>query len=91
MAKFTKDLAQPDALNVASIAAANDLFQDGRLFRYGEVGKGIPQAGLFEEEFAQITGRPYALGVNSGGCSLFLALKACGVGPGEKVLVNGNQ
>jgi dTDP-4-amino-4,6-dideoxygalactose transaminase len=89
MAKFTKDLAQPDALNVASIAAANDLFQDGRLFRYGEVGKGIPQAGLFEEEFAQITGRPYALGVNSGGCALFLALKACGVGPGEKVLVNG--
>ena len=86
---FTKDLAQPDPLNERSVAAAMELFEDGRLFRYGEVGKGVPQAALFEEEFAEIIGRPYALGVNSGGCALFLALKASGVSSGEKVLVNG--
>jgi dTDP-4-amino-4,6-dideoxygalactose transaminase len=89
MPKFTKDLGQPDALNDKSIAAAQRLFEDGRLFRYGEVGKGVAETGLLEEEFAAITGRSFALGVNSGGCALFLAMKASGVGPGEKVLVNG--
>ena len=33
-------------------------------------------------------GMHYAVGVNSGGCALFLALKAAGVEPGDRVLVN---
>ena len=41
-----------------------------------------------EEAFGEYVGSPYCLGLNSGGCALFLALKVAGVGPGTKVLTN---
>ncbi|MCP4328616.1 MAG: aminotransferase class I/II-fold pyridoxal phosphate-dependent enzyme [Alphaproteobacteria bacterium] len=62
--------------------------RDGRLFRYGEDRAGLPEAALLEQEFAAYLGIRYVVGVNSGGCAIFLALKAAGVGPGDKVLVN---
>ena len=41
-----------------------------------------------EEAFGDYVGSPYCLGVNSGGCALFLALKVAGVEPGTRVLTN---
>lgn len=86
---FDKDLAAPDGLSDEAIEAALDVMRDGRLFRYGEVaGGGKPAAALLEAEFAAMTGAKYCAAVNSGGCALFLSLKAAGVEPGDKVLLN---
>ena len=41
----------------------------------------------FEREFAAKLGTKHALGVTSGTAGLICALKACGIGPGDKVIV----
>jgi dTDP-4-amino-4,6-dideoxygalactose transaminase len=41
----------------------------------------------FENDFAQYCGSRFALGVSSGTAALELAMRACGVGPGDEVLV----
>jgi dTDP-4-amino-4,6-dideoxygalactose transaminase len=46
-----------------------------------------PEVRAFETEFAQTLGLPRVMGVDSGTSALELALKACGVGPGDEVLV----
>ena len=40
----------------------------------------------FEHEFARYIGAPHCIGVNSGTDALHLALRACGVGPGDAVV-----
>ncbi len=87
-AVFDGDLSDPGSISEDAIDAAVDLMRDGRLFRYGEDRGGVPEAALLEEEFAAYMGLKYAVGVNSGGCAIFIALKAAGVEPGDKVLVN---
>jgi dTDP-4-amino-4,6-dideoxygalactose transaminase len=42
-----------------------------------------------EEEFAAFTGAKYCVAVASGGYAMSCALRALGVGPGDKVLSNG--
>src|SRR5262249_46850322 len=44
------------------------------------------QAAGFEHEFASYLGAAHALGVASGTDALHLALRACGIGPGDAVL-----
>lgn len=46
-----------------------------------------PNVRAFEQEFAQALSLPRVLGVDSGTSALELALKACGVGPGDEVIV----
>ncbi len=87
-AVFEGDLSAPDPIPQEGIDAAVRLMRDGRLFRYGEDRTSLPEAALLEEEFAAYMGTRFCAGVNSGGCALFIALKACGVSPGDKVLVN---
>jgi dTDP-4-amino-4,6-dideoxygalactose transaminase len=41
----------------------------------------------FETAYATFTGTPFCVGVGSGYDALFIALKACGVGPGDEVIV----
>ena len=85
---FTGDLAAVEPLSEASRAAAARVMGDGRLFRYSETAKGLPEAAALEVEFAALLGAKYCAAVNSGGGALFLALKAAGVQPGDKVLLN---
>ena len=85
---FSGDLSAPDSIPEESIEAAVRLMRDGRLFRYGEDRNSLPEAALLEEEYAAFMGRKYCVAVNSCGCSLFIALRAAGVVPGDKVLVN---
>ncbi|MEM7194694.1 MAG: DegT/DnrJ/EryC1/StrS aminotransferase family protein [Pseudomonadota bacterium] len=86
---LNKDLSDPGAIPEQAIDQAVALMRTGRLHRYGEYSGTQPHAALLEIEFAQYVGARYAIGVNSGGCALFLALKVCGVRPGDPVLVNG--
>jgi len=87
-AVFEGDLSAPDPIPEAGIEAAVRLMRDGRLFRYGEDRDSLPEAAVLEEEFADYIGSKFCLGVNSGGCAIFIALKAVGVEPGDKVLMN---
>ena len=86
--RFLGDLSTPEPIPDAGIEAAVELMRDGRLFRYGEDRDTLPHAALLEQEFAAYLGRSFCVGINSGGCALFLALRAAGVGPGDKVLTN---
>lgn len=59
----------------------------GRLFRY-DCHDGTPSAtALLERDFAAAIGARYAVAVNSCSSGLFLSLLACGVEPGDEVLV----
>ncbi len=49
-----------------------------------------PYLKAFEEEAARYFGVPFAYGVGSGTEALWLALIACGLGPGDEVLVQAN-
>jgi dTDP-4-amino-4,6-dideoxygalactose transaminase len=62
---------------------------DAAIARVLESGRFIlgPEVEAFEEEVAQYLGVKHAVGVASGTDALWLALKALGVGPGDKVIV----
>ncbi|SEW01547.1 dTDP-4-amino-4,6-dideoxygalactose transaminase [Cognatiyoonia koreensis] len=81
---FTQQEPIPDS----GIAAANAVLQHGRLHRYNTVDGEIAEAALLEEEFAAYIGSQYCLAVASGGYAMATALRACGVGHGDKVLTN---
>jgi dTDP-4-amino-4,6-dideoxygalactose transaminase len=44
-----------------------------------------------EAQFSALMGRKHALAVHSGTVGLFVALQACGVGPGDEVITVGNS
>mgnify|MGYP003385802608 CR=1 FL=1 len=82
------DLSDPGPIPEEAVNDVMTLLQTGRLHRYGEFSGTVPHVSLLEEEYAQYVGSKYALGVNSGACGIYLALKSLGIGPGDKVLVN---
>ena len=45
----------------------------------------------FEEEFARYCNAKHAVGLNSGTDALALALRACGIGPGDEVITASNS
>lgn len=49
-----------------------------------------PDVGLFEQEFASYTGVEHCVGVANGTDAVELALRAVGVGPGDRVVVPAN-
>ncbi len=74
-----------------------DQFQDHKdifkaldeLIKTGDytLGKAVEE---FEQRFAKLIGTKYAVGINSGTDSLFLSLKAIGVGSGDEVITAPN-
>jgi dTDP-4-amino-4,6-dideoxygalactose transaminase len=82
------DLTAQEAIPEAGVRAALSLLQSGKMHRYGEAS-GVPaEAALLEAEFAASVGRKYAVGMNSCGSTMFIALKCLDVGPGDVVLSN---
>ncbi|RDH78985.1 aminotransferase class I/II-fold pyridoxal phosphate-dependent enzyme [Mycolicibacterium moriokaense] len=82
------DLATPDPVPEEAIEEAVRIMRSGKLFRYGESNASASAAAALEAEFAGLLGRRYAVGVNSCGSALFLALHCLGVGFGDVVLMN---
>jgi len=85
MAVFNKDWSAPDPISEAARQKMDELLLSGRLHRYQGGTKYVSQA---EEEMAKYLGVKFCLGLNSGGSSLFLALKLSGVSEGTPVLTN---
>ena len=85
---FTGSFTQQEPIPDAGIAAAVAVMQHGRLHRYNASGDEIAETALLEEEFAASVGAQYCLAVASGGYAMATALRACGVGHGDKVLTN---
>jgi dTDP-4-amino-4,6-dideoxygalactose transaminase len=82
------DLTRQEAIPPAGVAAALALMANGKLHRYGEVGGAPSEVSALEAEFAQSLGKRYCVALNSCGSTLFVALKAAGVKPGDAVLSN---
>lgn len=89
--KFTACAPVPDE----SIENVVTLMQQGTLYRYGQGGGDQEDGTLLEsevsrleDEFSQCIGFKYTVAVNSCGSAMFLALKAAGVQPGDKVFTN---
>lgn len=60
-------------------AAILEVLEQGRYILGTEVA-------AFEKEFASFIGVPHAVGVGSGTEALHIALRACGIGPGDEVV-----
>ncbi len=88
MERFTGSFTQQEPIPEAGIAAALNVLRHGRLHRYNTQGDEIAETALLEEEFAAFTGARYCLAVASGGYALGCALRALGIGPGDRVLTN---
>jgi len=67
----------PDA---ADVRTAIDRVIDRGWFVLG------PELDAFEREFADACGAPHAIGVGTGTDAIALALRACGIGPGDDVI-----
>ncbi|MCB2110272.1 MAG: DegT/DnrJ/EryC1/StrS aminotransferase family protein [Defluviimonas sp.] len=85
---FTGSFTQQEPIPEAAIEAALAVLRHGRLHRYNTAAGEIAETALLEEEFAAFTGARYCLAVASGGYALGAALRALGVGPGDRVLTN---
>lgn len=85
---FTGSFTQQEPIPPAAIVAATAVMQHGRLHRYNTKGDEVAETVLLEQEFAAATGAQYCLAVASGGYAMTTALRACGVGHGDKVLTN---
>lgn len=82
------DLTAQEPIPAQGVRAALALLESGKLHRYGEASTVAAEAALLEAEFAASLGVRYAVGMNSCGSTMFVALKSLGVQPGDVVLSN---
>lgn len=82
------DFTEQPPIPPRGIARANELMASGRLFRYGEAGAEELDVAALERDFAASVGARFCVATNSCGASLAIALRAAGVTPGDKVLMN---
>jgi dTDP-4-amino-4,6-dideoxygalactose transaminase len=86
--RFTGSFTQQEPIPEDGIAAALAVLRHGRLHRYNTAPDEISETALLEQEFAAQTGARYALALGSGGIAMTTALRALGIGPGDRVLTN---
>jgi dTDP-4-amino-4,6-dideoxygalactose transaminase len=86
---FKGNFTQQEPIPEAAIEAAVAVLRSGRLHRYNLAPGEAGEVALLEEEFATYTGAKYCLAVASGGYAMSCALRAMGVGHGDRVLSNG--
>lgn len=89
MEVFKGSFTQQEPIPEEGIEAAIAVMRHGRLHRYNVEPGELGETALLEQDFAALTGAKYALAVASGGYAMGAALRALGVGPGDKVLSNG--
>ena len=87
---FTKPFTQQEPIPPAAIARAVEVMQSGRLHRYNLAEGDTNEASQLEREYAEWQGVDYCVACTSGGYAIQLALRACGVEPGDKVLTNAH-
>ena len=80
------DLTQQEPIPPAGVNAALAVMASGKLHRYGETGAKPSEVSTLEAEFARALGVRYCVAMNSCGSTMFVALKAAGVKPGDAVL-----
>ncbi|RFP89758.1 aminotransferase [Rhodobacteraceae bacterium 63075] len=85
---FEGSFTQQEPIPEEAIARAVEVMRSGRLHRYNLAEGEAGETALLEAEFAEAMGMRYCLAVASGGYALACALRAVGVGPGERVLTN---
>ncbi|MCK0138368.1 aminotransferase class I/II-fold pyridoxal phosphate-dependent enzyme [Aliiroseovarius sp. F47248L] len=86
--RFTGNFTQQEPIPDEGIAAAMEVLRHGRLHRYNVAEGETSHTAMLEQEFAALMGSKYALAVASGGYAIATALRAVGVGPGDRVLTN---
>lgn len=86
---FTGNFTQQESIPEAGIEAAIAVMRTGRLHRYNLLPDEEGETSALEREFAAFTGATYALAVASGGYAMACALRAVGIGAGDRVLSNG--
>lgn len=83
------DFVRFDAVPDEGVERAVGIMRTGRLCRYSEVAPEKSEVALLERDFADYLGVKHVLAVSSCTQAIELALLACGVKPGSKVLVPG--
>lgn len=83
------DFTRCDPIPPEGIERAIAIMRTGKLFRYSGSRPEESEVALLERDFASYLGVRHALAVNSCSVAIELALLACGVGAGSKVLVPG--
>jgi Predicted pyridoxal phosphate-dependent enzyme apparently involved in regulation of cell wall biogenesis len=79
----TKPFTQWPIWDESDIKAVEDVVRSGDWFRIS----GGRCARKFEKAFAEYQGAKYGLAVATGTAALEIALKSCGIGPGDEVIV----
>jgi len=85
---FQGSFTQQEPISDDAIEAAVAVLRSGRLHRYNLAGDEPGETALLERAFADWQGSAFCLATTSGGQALQIALRASGVGPGDKVLTN---
>lgn len=86
--KFIGAFTQQAALPEAALQAAMSVLQSGRLHRYNLLPGEAGEVSALEAEYRDWQGSAFCLAVTSGGQAMQIALRACGVQPGDVVLTN---
>lgn len=89
MQPFTGSFTQQEPIADDAIAAAVEVLRSGRLHRYNTVGDELGPVAELEKAYSAYQGSTYCLACTSGGYAMATALRALGVGAGDRVLTNG--
>ena len=86
--RFTKSFTQQEPIPTTAINEVVKVLESGRLHRYNTIDDKPSQVSLLEQEFSHYQHTPYCLAVASCGYALYIALCACGIQRGDRILIN---